>query len=195
MTMNLSIVADLVVASLLVVTIFYAARLNRRLRVLRGDKAELQVLVQNLAVASQHAEAGIAALKAAAEDIGRRLEKKVEQAQSLREDLTYMVDRGGDVADRLEGSIRARRDEPRVEPMRQRAAEPLRAAERSPAPERPRAVDPAPVQARPRREPGPLALDFPLPAAANRSLAEEPTSPGTPSRAERNLLRALTGRR
>lgn len=175
--MTLTIAADAVVATLLVATIFYASILNRRLAVLRGDRAELQTLVQNLGIASQQAEAGVAALKVAAEEVGRQLEKKVDHAQSLRDDLSYMVDRGGTVADRLEGTIRARRDEPKPETARPRPTERPRPAEL------------------PRQEPQ-LRRDSPLAGAMERVDASMARPvPGSPSRAERDLLRALAGRR
>ena len=79
--MMLSLFGDAVVALLLVATISYAAVLNRRLGVLRGDRAKLEELVQGLTVAAQRAEAGISALKATAEDGGKRLESKIEEAQ------------------------------------------------------------------------------------------------------------------
>ncbi len=100
--MMLSLFGDVVVAALLVTTIAYAAVLNRRLGVLRNDRDKFQELIQGLTVAAQRAEAGIAGLKLAAEDVGRRLEKKIEEGQGLRDDLSYMLERGGGVADRLE---------------------------------------------------------------------------------------------
>ncbi len=171
--MTLSLAADIVVALLLIATIFYAIKLNRRLAALRGDKSELQTLVQSLSGASQHAEASVGALKAVAEDVGRHLEKQVEQAQALREDLRYMMERGGALADRLETSLRGRRDEAAPEPLRPRP------------PERPRAAEPILPERRSQR-----AATPPAP-----SLGEERAASGAPSRAERNLLRVLAGRR
>ncbi|HYM04552.1 MAG TPA: DUF6468 domain-containing protein [Stellaceae bacterium] len=189
MTLTTGIIADGVVAALLVVTILYASVLNRRLAALRGDKAQLQALVQSLATASQQAESGIAALKAATDDIGRQLEKKAEQAQSLREDLTYMIDRGGMLADRLEGTIRTRREEPKSEAARPRAAE------RPMPPDRPLTADRQRPSDRLRSVDAPRGTAG-LMAAAVAAAAEEPTAGGgAPSRTERNLLRALAGRR
>ncbi len=113
--MMLSFFGDALVCLLLVVTISYAAILNRRLSVLRGDRSKLEALVAGLTVAAQRAEAGIAGLKDASEDSGRRLEKEIELARKLRDDLHYMFERGSQIADRLEGTIRARRDEVRIE--------------------------------------------------------------------------------
>jgi hypothetical protein len=155
--MMLSLFGDAVVAALLVATISYAAVLNRRLGVLRGDRAKLDELVQSLTLSAQRAEAGIMGLKKAAEDSGQRLEKKIEAAGGLRDDLAYLIERGGAIADRLEGTIRARRDGPKAE-------------ERKPEPKPPNSA---------RVEP--------------RLATEEPRATA-PSRAERELLRALGGR-
>jgi hypothetical protein len=168
-----NVIADATVAVLLVATIFYAALLSRRLRALRGDKAELQALIQNLAAASQSAEAGIAALRSAAEDSGRKLAQQLEQSQSLRDDLSFMIERGTSVADRLQEKFRARRDSSAPEATAN-AAQPAEAAR---------------AEARSRREP---ALGRP---AAPPVAPPPETAPAAASRAERNLLRALAGRR
>jgi len=156
--MMLSLFGDAVVAVLLVVTISYAVMLNQRLGVLRGDRAKLEALVNGLTVAAQRAESGIAALKEASEDSGRRLEKMIVEGQKLRDDLTYMLERGSLIADRLEGTIRARRDDVRAEPAERKREPKLETPPRAVAPEgeTPRAI--------------------------------------APSRAERELLRALAGR-
>jgi len=153
--MTLPFAGDLVVAILLIVTIVYAAMLNRRLAGLRSDKAELRALIQGLTVASHNAETAVSALKSANDDIGRQLESKVGRAQGLRDDLSYMIERGTTLADRLEGAIRARRDPPA--PPEAPVLKPVRRADSA-------AVAP--------REPASL-----------------------PSRSERDLLRALAGRR
>ena len=164
--MMLSLFGDTVVALLLIATISYAAVLNARLGVLRNDRAKLEELVNGLTVAAQRAESGISGLKAASEDGGLRLAKKIEQAQTLRDDLTYLLERGGSIADRLEGTIRARRDGAKPETI-----------------ERKRELKPDPPQ---RLEPRLAAASSVDDGAASRGLA--------PSRAERDLLRALAGR-
>jgi hypothetical protein len=161
--MTLTLIGDMTVAFLLVATIGYVAILNRRLGVLRDDKAKLEELIKGLNAASINAQAGIAGLRQATEDVGRDLERKIAAGQSLRDDLHYLIERGGSVADRLEGTIRARREEaaPRVAPA---------GAERASAGGK---------------------------VAQLRAASEEPTAQRAPqiSRAERELLRALSGRR
>jgi chromosome segregation ATPase len=108
--MTLALAGDLVVAVLLVVTIGYSVVLNRRLAALRGDKAQLRALVEGLAAATASASTGVAALKAAAENVGHELEAKLAKAAALGDDLSYLIERANAAADRLEGSIRAQRD-------------------------------------------------------------------------------------
>ncbi len=112
-----TLISDITVALLLVATIGYVAVLNRRLGVLRDDKAKLEELIKGLNAASVSAQAGIAGLKQATDEVGKDLEKELALGRSLRDDLHYLIERGGVVADRLEGGIRARREEPRVAEM------------------------------------------------------------------------------
>lgn len=180
--MMLSVFGDAIVAILLITTISYAAVLNRRLGVLRRDRAKLEELVKNLAVATQRAESGVAGLKATAADTGRQLEKRVEQAQSLRDDLAYMVERGTTIADRLEGSIRGRRDDPRLAKVEkaERRNEPTLD---TPADRKMDAIKRV-METRGRQSTSHAAGGKPTEEAmSHRPLA--------PSRAERDLLRAL----
>jgi len=159
--MTVTLICDITVALLLVATIGYAAVLNRRLAVLREDRAKLEELIQGLNVASVNAQTGIAGLRKATEEVGRDLEKELAASRSLRDDLHYLIERGGAVADRLEGSVRARRDEaPRITEV---AATPRAGASGK--------------------------------VAQLRAGTDAQEAPSQISRAERELLRALGGRR
>jgi Domain of unknown function (DUF6468) len=114
--MTLSLILDVVVAGLLLATIAYAMVLSRRLGALRDDKAQLEALVKSLEESSRRAEAGIAALKSAAEEIGRALQEKVDRGQALRTDLGYILELAGSLADRLEGAIRTSRGDGHAPP-------------------------------------------------------------------------------
>jgi len=171
--MPLPLAADGIVSILLLITICYAMILSRKLNALRRDKVALKALVTRLADASASAEAGVAGLRAAAHDIGRTLEKKLQDAQSLRDDLVYMIERGGATADRLEGTLRTRREAATPEGLPPAQPERARAA---PAPKAPGSEPPAAV------------------AKFVEQMAQR-LAPPAPSRAERQLLRALGGRR
>jgi hypothetical protein len=173
--MTLNIILDVVVAGLLVATIVYANLLSRRLGALRNDKQQLEALVSSLDASSQRAEGSVAALRETAERIGQQLQQRIDQGKALQSDLSYIIDLGGGLADRLEGTIRARRDDNRGAPT----------AEPEPAPRR--------------RLAGERSLDTPR----SRAGAEESTAAAAdaariadfPSRAERLLRGALEARR
>ncbi|OIQ93722.1 hypothetical protein GALL_243130 [mine drainage metagenome] len=104
------LILDIIVAILLVATIAYAIMLNRRLSELRRNRDDLARLVNAFNDATQRAEAGIPKLRRAAEEAGSALQERVEKAQSLRDDLAFMIERADAMANRLEGSVRQARD-------------------------------------------------------------------------------------
>ncbi|HEY1503438.1 MAG TPA: DUF6468 domain-containing protein [Stellaceae bacterium] len=218
----LSFAGDAVVALLLIATIGYSMVLNRRLGTLRNDREKFETLVRNLNAASQRAEAAVTNLRVTADDLSRRLEKKVEEARALSDDLTYMIERGGGIADKLANQIRAGRDAlkpdfqpepkqaPKPQPRTEHVVEPLAPAaipaphaeaapRRTPAePARPAMPRPAfvrqePIRVEPRvTVPAAMAASAMPAAAAAEHVLERANAP---SRAERDLLRALAARR
>ncbi|HET9019663.1 MAG TPA: DUF6468 domain-containing protein [Acetobacteraceae bacterium] len=118
---------DLVLIVLLAATLFHALRLERALGVLKRDRAALEDLVAGFNTGTQQAEQGIARLREAADGAGRQIAKQLEAAQGLRDDLRFMIERGGTLADRLDGSVRAAR---------------TRAAEMPPSPSLPANAEP-----------------------------------------------------
>jgi methyl-accepting chemotaxis protein len=163
---GISLVLDIIVAVLLVVTIAYAVILNRRLDVLRRNKAELQDLAATFGDATARAGDNIRQLKDAAEELRGTMNK----ATALRDDLVFLVERGGTSADRLEEAVREARglDDGRPSPA---AAEPNGTSTPS--------VTERPTRA-PRQEPAPTNI-------ATRAAAK--------SKAEQELLRALQAAR
>ena len=99
--MPLSLILDIVLAVLLIVTIGYAVVLNRRLGALRHNKEELERLARGFVETTSRAESGIGELKSMT-DI---LQERIERAESLRDDLVFLTDRGNTAADRLEGVV------------------------------------------------------------------------------------------
>ncbi len=95
--MPISMILDFVIAVLLVLTIVYAVRLNQRLSQLRADKNELQQLADVFVDATRRAEAGIAQLKISSDG----LSAEIAQAEGLKDDLDYLVERGERLANGL----------------------------------------------------------------------------------------------
>jgi hypothetical protein len=94
---------------LLGVTLFHALRLERALGVLKRDRAVLEELVASFNDSTRQAEIGVERLRAATDGAGRQIAKQIEQAQRLRDDLSFLGDRGEKLAERLESAVRSAR--------------------------------------------------------------------------------------
>ncbi len=97
-----SLAIDIVFVTLLVTTIVFAFRLERRLASLRGTKDQLAAVIGDLNAAAARAEAGIQGLRGAAETTGAALEERVRRARALNDDLTVLVQTGQRVVQKLE---------------------------------------------------------------------------------------------
>ncbi|MBD25341.1 MAG: hypothetical protein CMG46_10115 [Candidatus Marinimicrobia bacterium] len=104
-------ILDIAIILLLVPTIIYAVILNRRLSVLRRSREELARVVNSFNEATMRAEAGIPKLKKATTAANHTLKDRVEKAQTLRDDLAFMIERAEELAGRLEGAVRTARGE------------------------------------------------------------------------------------
>jgi len=100
--MPASLILDIIISVLLVLTIAYAVRLNQRLSQLRSDKNELLVLAKTFADATMRAESAIKNLKVSSESLG----SEVAKAEALKDDLAYLVNRGGRTADEMVDTVR-----------------------------------------------------------------------------------------
>ena len=94
---------------LLSATLFHAVRLERALGVLKRDRAALEELVAGFNSSTRAAEQGIERLRAAAEGAGRQMQRQVEIATGLKEDLLFLTERGERLADRLDALVRTAR--------------------------------------------------------------------------------------
>src|SRR5258706_6700612 len=84
--------------------------LNRRLSGLRSNEAELEALIHSFGEACARAEAGVKTLRTATDE-ATRLQQYLDRSQALRDDLSFLLDRGSNLADRLEGGVRSARTE------------------------------------------------------------------------------------
>ncbi len=110
--MPYSLILDVLVAVLLAVTIGYAVVLNKRLGKLRGDKKDLEKLATKFGESTSRAEESIETLRHTAD----LLQSGIDKAQALRDDLTFLIDRGDQAADSLEDLVRLARNISDVKP-------------------------------------------------------------------------------
>ncbi len=103
-----SLLLDALVAVLLVATIAYAALLNRRLGTLRKGKEELREIVNGFDAAMTRIEIGLGKVKQVGKPAGGELKELVAEARALRDELSFLLDRGGALSSRLEKSAKGR---------------------------------------------------------------------------------------
>ncbi|MDR3514846.1 MAG: DUF6468 domain-containing protein [Azospirillaceae bacterium] len=106
MTINLALIVDVTVVVLLVATIGFVIRLNRQLTILRDSRDELEGLIAGFGEATGRAEAGVDGMRRAAAESGETLQKAVNRAQSLRDELQFMIEAADSLANRLERVVR-----------------------------------------------------------------------------------------
>ena len=107
--MTLSIILDIVVAGLLVATIAYATILDRRIRQLRAARGEIETMVVGFNTATARAESAIGDLKDGTEAGARELKPLMATARQIADDLQFLVERGNELADRLDVGVGAAR--------------------------------------------------------------------------------------
>ncbi|WP_366656467.1 DUF6468 domain-containing protein [Fodinicurvata sp. EGI_FJ10296] len=100
--MNYGLVLDSMIVVLLGATIVYAIILNKRLQSLRNNRAELEQAARAFAEAAYRADESIRSLRSASDGAGAELREQIHRAQSLRDELKFLVEAGEGLADRLE---------------------------------------------------------------------------------------------
>lgn len=102
--MSVELFINIVVICLLVPTIVFAIILNKRLEILRNSRADLGRLIEAFNDATTRAESGIPRLKQAADSAGSLLREQIQKAQTLRDDMAFMIERADMIVRRLENS-------------------------------------------------------------------------------------------
>ena len=154
---------DILLILMVGVGIYQAARLINHLTGLRQSRGEMERFVHEFNATVIRAEAGIKGLKHAARESGDDLERLVEKAMLLRDELSFIVESADQVAERLTQSA-SKAVRPEAPPRTEKKAEPAKPAAEAKAP----------------------------PAAAQPPRAPEVKDGAQPSsRAEKELLQAL----
>jgi hypothetical protein len=180
--------------------------LNRRLSGLRSNKAELEALIHSFGEACARAEAGVKTLRTATDE-ATRLQQYLDRSQALRDDLSFLLDRGSSLADRLEGGVRSARTETASRPMASAASDPEPMPSRFGRPQRgeqagrattaPSAAplpEPEPMspRVRPLRERAGAAEAARMPMMEQPAAAPEPAAMDAAERAAERLAQRVT---
>jgi hypothetical protein len=94
-------IIELLVAILLMLTIGYCMRLNRRLKLLRADEQSLRATISELVTATEIAERAIAGLKLTVEECEIGLGARLHSADRFTADLERSTAAGQELLERL----------------------------------------------------------------------------------------------
>ena len=119
-----NLIADAVVAILLVATIFYVRRFGVRLEAIRSSRAEFEKLIADLTKSTDQAASHLHQFRSTADVAGRDLQARIERAQTLAaefgkigDDLKLLTERAENATDKLESAIGRSRAVPAAAPV------------------------------------------------------------------------------
>lgn len=110
--MSWTVLADGVVAILLIATLIYVRRFSKQIAAIRDSRGEFEKLIADLTRSTDQAAGHLQQFKATAEVAGRDLQARVERTQGVTaefgrigEDLKLLTERAESAASRLEAAI------------------------------------------------------------------------------------------
>ena len=99
--MSFGVALELITVVLLAATIVSCFALHRRVAVLRGAQGEMHRAVADFNAAAAKAEAGVRRLSEASDAAGLGLQKEVDRARAMAEDLAIAIRNGDRIVARL----------------------------------------------------------------------------------------------
>jgi Domain of unknown function (DUF6468) len=109
MSTILNLVADFLVAILLVATIVSSVGLSRRITRLKADEVAMRTTISELMIATETAERAIAGLRTTLGDCDRTLADRLRTAERYAADLASQVEAGETVMERIAQIVDASR--------------------------------------------------------------------------------------
>lgn len=107
--MIFSLVVDVMIMILLGAAIVYVLRLNKQITLLYATRGDLETFIEGFTTSLNKAEVSMAALRNTGETTFSAVNQALTQAQVLKDDLSYLVERGEDIASHLDEAIRTAR--------------------------------------------------------------------------------------
>lgn len=109
----LSLLVNSMMALLLLVTIIYCWRLNKRIRILQDGKSELAQIIREFNESTERATQSIADIHQATTRLSENIQHKIDRANFLATDLDMMIEKGSRLTGKpLEPSRPARSEAP-----------------------------------------------------------------------------------
>ena len=98
----LSVILDGLILVFLGLTVFFAGRLSLHLKQFRSTRKELEGLLASLSSSIVRAEGAITGMKETAQESGRDLQDRIDEARKVLDELQLIEEAGNSLAARLE---------------------------------------------------------------------------------------------
>jgi hypothetical protein len=95
------IILDVALIGLIIAAIYYAMRVEKQMSGIRASRKEMEKFVHDFGATVGRAENGIRGLKQVARDSGDDLERLIEKAQAMRDELKFVVEHADQLAERV----------------------------------------------------------------------------------------------
>lgn len=152
----LDIFINLIMAGLLLATLIYCLKLNKRIKVLQDSKSELARIIREFDQSTQRATQNINEIHAATMRISDNIQHKIDKANYLADDLEMMIERGNKMSGKTDAvPVRPVRNDTPATPTRNLSDIMPGRANPAPASAAPAAVEPEgrrPLRSRSRAE-------------------------------------------
>lgn len=101
---TLDVLLNLVMAGLLLATLIYCLKLNKRIKILQDSKSELARIIREFDQSTQRATQNINEIHAATMRISENIQHKIDKANYLADDLEMMIDKGNKLVGRTDAA-------------------------------------------------------------------------------------------
>lgn len=100
----LGMFVNLLMAGLLVATIVYCLKLNKRIKALQDSKSELARIIREFDESTKRATQSINEIHAATMRISENIQHKIDRANYLADDLEMLIERGNKTAGKTDAA-------------------------------------------------------------------------------------------
>lgn len=105
MNPTVELAINVVLAGLLTATVGYCWALNRRMKIIQDSRGELAQLLRHFDDSTAKASESIIALQTASKKIGETIQARIDKANYVMDDLTFLLERATKIADSLEAQV------------------------------------------------------------------------------------------
>lgn len=104
MDLILTLLINITMAAILIVTIWYCSRLNKRILALQDARSELATIIKEFDESTQRATQSIAEIHKATQRLTDNMQHKIDKANFLADDLQFLIERSAKITDKTEAA-------------------------------------------------------------------------------------------